>query len=413
MHILRIFCNFAANFNFDIMFKRQQAAVLQSRIAEPRRFIQVIAGARQVGKSTMVKQVTQELTIPHLLATAEEAPDKDPAWISYVWQQARQSMRLNNYPEFLLVIDEIHKLDNWSEVVKAEWDTDTMRDLNLKVVLLGSSRLLIKDGLTESLAGRYELIEMEHWSFSEMREAFGMSAEQYIYYGGYPGAASLLEDEQRWRKYMKDAIIEPAITKDVLTTKRVLKPALLRQLFQLGCAYSGELLSFNKVLGQLQDAGNTSTLANYLQLLDESKLLCGLQQYAADDARKYKSVPKYQVYNSGLLSACNSLSFKDAYLSPAEWGKWVESAVGAYLANHADRLEYKVYYWRHDSDEVDFVLQRSRQLVAIEVKSGRRKMNQGLKLFQEQFHPTMDLVVGSEAMTIEQFLLLDLEKLFS
>ena len=413
MHILRIFCNFAANFNFGIMFKRQQAAVLQSRITEPRRFIQVIAGARQVGKSTMVKQVTQELTIPHLLATAEEAPDKDPAWISYVWQQARQSMRLNNYPEFLLVIDEIHKLDNWSEVVKAEWDTDTMRDLNLKVVLLGSSRLLIKDGLTESLAGRYELIEMEHWSFGEMREAFGMSAEQYIYYGGYPGAASLLEDEQRWRKYMKDAIIEPAITKDVLTTKRVLKPALLRQLFQLGCAYSGELLSFNKVLGQLQDAGNTSTLANYLQLLDESKLLCGLQQYAADDARKYKSVPKYQVYNSGLLSACNSLSFKDVYLSPAEWGKWVESAVGAYLANHADRLEYKVYYWRHDSDEVDFVLQRSRQLVAIEVKSGRRKMNQGLKLFHEQFHPTMDLVVGSEAMTIEQFLLLDLEKLFS
>ena len=388
------------------MFKRQQAAVLQSRITEPRRFIQVIAGARQVGKSTMVKQVTQELTIPHLLATAEEAPDKDPAWISYVWQQARQSMRLNNYPEFLLVIDEIHKLDNWSEVVKAEWDTDTMRDLNLKVVLLGSSRLLIKDGLTESLAGRYELIEMEHWSFGEMREAFGMSAEQYIYYGGYPGAASLLEDEQRWRKYMKDAIIEPAITKDVLTTKRVLKPALLRQLFQLGCAYSGELLSFNKVLGQLQDAGNTSTLANYLQLLDESKLLCGLQQYAADDARKYKSVPKYQVYNSGLLSACNSLSFKDVYLSPAEWGKWVESAVGAYLANHADRLEYKVYYWRHDSDEVDFILQRSRQLVAVEVKSGRRKMNQGLTLFREQFHPL-------PRRTIEQFLLLDLEKLFS
>ena len=394
------------------MFKRQQATVLQSRIAEPRRFIQVIAGARQVGKSTMVKQVTQELTVPHLLTTAEEAPDKNPAWISYVWQQARQAMRLNHYPEFLLVIDEIHKLDNWSEVVKAEWDADTMRDVNLKVVLLGSSRLLIKDGLTESLAGRYELIEMEHWSFGEMREAFGMSAEQYIYYGGYPGAATLLDDEKRWRKYMRDAIIEPAITKDVLTTKRVLKPALLRQLFQLGCAYSGELLSFNKILGQLQDAGNTSTLANYLQLLDESKLLCGLQQFAADDARKYKSVPKYQVYNSGLLSANNSLSFRDVYLSPAEWGKWVESAVGAYLVNHADRLEYKVYYWRHDSDEVDFILQRSRQLVAIEVKSGRRKMNQGLTLFREQFHPTTELVVGGEAMPIEQFLLMDIERLF-
>ena len=394
------------------MFKRQQATVLQSRIAEPRRFIQVIAGARQVGKSTMVKQVTQELTVPHLLTTAEEAPDKNPAWISYVWQQARQAMKLNHYPEFLLVIDEIHKLDNWSEVVKAEWDADTMRDVNLKVVLLGSSRLLIKDVLTESLAGRYELIEMEHWSFSEMHEAFGMSAEQYIYFGGYPGAATLLDDEKRWRKYMRDAIIEPAITKDVLTTKRVLKPALLRQLFQLGCAYSGELLSFNKILGQLQDAGNTSTLANYLQLLDESKLLCGLQQFAADDARKYKSVPKYQVYNSGLLSANNSLSFRDVYLSPAEWGKWVESAVGAYLVNHADRLEYKVYYWRHDSDEVDFILQRSRQLVAIEVKSGRRKMNQGLTLFREQFHPTTELVVGGEAMPIEQFLLMDIERLF-
>ena len=239
-----------------------------------------------------------------------------------------------------------------------------------------------------------------------------MSAEQYIYYGGYPGAATLLEDEKRWRKYMRDSIIEPAITKDVLTTKRVLKPALLRQLFQLGCAYSGELLSFNKILGQLQDAGNTSTLANYLQLLDESKLLCGLQQFAADDARKYKSVPKYQVYNSGLLSANNPLSFKDVYLSPKEWGKWVESAVGAYLVNHADRLEYKVYYWRHDSDEVDFILQRSRQLVAIEVKSGRRKMNQGLTHFREQFHPDTELVVGGEAMPIEQFLLMDIEILF-
>ncbi len=394
------------------MFKRQQATVLRSRIDEPRRFIQVIAGARQVGKSTMVKQVTSELTIPFLLTTAEEAPDKNPSWISYVWRQARQAMRYNNYPEYLLVIDEIHKLDNWSEVVKAEWDADTMRNVNLKVILLGSSRLLLKDGLTESLAGRYELIEMEHWSFNEMREAFGMSVEQYIYYGGYPGAFSLIGDDKRWRKYMKDSIIEPAITKDVLTTKRVLKPALLRQLFILGCSYSGELLSFNKILGQLQDAGNTSTLANYLQLLDESKLLCGLQQYAADDARKYKSVPKYQVYNSGLLSANNSLSFRDVYLSPEDWGKWVESAVGAYLINNADRLEYKVYFWRHNNDEVDFILQQSRKLVAIEVKSGRRKNNEGMSEFRKQFHPDVELVVGGEAITIEQFLSLDMERLF-
>ena len=393
------------------MFKRQQASVLLSRIGEPRRFIQVIAGARQVGKSTMVKQVVNDLMIPHLLTTAEDAPDKNPAWIRYVWQQARQAMRLNNYPEFLLVIDEIHKLDNWSEVVKAEWDADSMRDVNIKVVLLGSSRLLIKDGLNESLAGRYELIEMEHWSYNEMREAFGMTIDQYIYYGGYPGAVSLINDEKRWRKYMHDAIIEPAITKDVLTTKRVLKPALLRQLFLLGCSYSGELLSFNKILGQLQDAGNTATLANYLQLLDESKLLAGLQQYAADDARKYKSVPKYQVYNSGLLSATSSLNFNDAYLNPQQWGRWVETAVGAYLINHADRLEYKLYFWRNDGNEVDFILQSSKKLVAIEVKSGRRQNNQGLPIFSEQFHPDVELVVGGEAFGLEQFLTLSIEQL--
>ena len=393
------------------MFKRQQASVLLSRIGEPRRFIQVIAGARQVGKSTMVKQVVNDLMIPHLLTTAEDAPDKNPAWIRYVWQQARQAMRLNNYPEFLLVIDEIHKLDNWSEVVKAEWDADSMRDVNIKVVLLGSSRLLIKDGLNESLAGRYELIEMEHWSYNEMREAFGMTIDQYIYYGGYPGAVSLINDEKRWRKYMHDAIIEPAITKDVLTTKRVLKPALLRQLFLLGCSYSGELLSFNKILGQLQDAGNTATLANYLQLLDESKLLAGLQQYAADDARKYKSVPKYQVYNSGLLSATSSLNFNDAYLNPQQWGRWVETAVGAYLINHADRLEYKLYFWRNDGNEVDFILQSSKKLVAIEVKSGRRQNNQGLPIFSEQFHPDVELVVGGETFGLEQFLTLSIEQL--
>ena len=181
----------------------------------------------------------------------------------------------------------------------------------------------------------------------------------------------------------------------------------------LGCSYSGELLSFNKILGQLQDAGNTATLANYLQLLDESKLLAGLQQYAADDARKYKSVPKYQVYNSGLLSANSSLSFRDAYLDPKKWGRWVETAVGAYLINHADRLEYKLYYWRNNDDEVDFVLQHSRKVIAIEVKSGRRQANQGMYEFEKQFHPDVELVVGGEAVSIEQFLSLDLGQLIN
>ena len=394
------------------MFKRQHASILESRLNEPRKFIQVIAGPRQVGKSTMVKQVLAQTMKTHLLVTAEESSDKHPSWIHDVWQQARQMMQFYDHKEFLLVIDEIHKIDNWSEAVKMEWDTDTMRDVNLKVVILGSSRLLLKDGLTESLAGRYELIEMEHWSYAEMKEAFNFDVKKYIYFGGYPGAASLIHDPFRWRRYMQDAIIEPAIMKDVLTTKRVLKPHLLRQLFLLGCSYSGELLSFNKILGQLQDAGNSSTLANYLQLLEESRLLAGLQQYAADDARKYKSIPKFQVFNSGLLSATSMLDFYSAYSSPKEWGKWVETAVGCYLLNNADKYEYKVYYWRHNNDEVDFVLQRSNQLVAIEVKSGRRQMNSGLTAFREQFHPGVELIVGGEIMPIDQFLLLNLQKLF-
>ncbi len=413
MDIIGVFVPLQRISNDTTMYKRQQASILQSRINEPRRFIQVICGARQVGKSTMAKQVLADIPIPYLLTTAEEQQQSDRTWIRYVWSQARQAMKLNNYPEFLLVIDEIHKIDNWSEAVKAEWDGDTMRDVNLKVILLGSSRLLIKDGLTESLAGRYELIEMEHWSYPEMKEAFGMNIEQYIYYGGYPGAAPLIDQPARWRKYMRDSIIEPAIAKDVLNTKRVLKPALLRQLFVLGCSYSSELLSFNKVLGQLQDAGNTATLANYLQLLDESKLLCGLQQYAADDARKYRSIPKYLVYNTALLSANSTWSFRDVYLSPEKWDRWVESAIGAYLINHANRLEYRLYYWRRNNEEVDFIVQYSQRLIAIEVKSGRRQSNSGLGAFSQLFHPEYALVVGGETITIEQFLSMDLEVLLN
>lgn len=393
------------------MFKRAQYIELESRLGEPRSRIQVISGPRQVGKSTMVKQVLQETSIAYTLVSADDVSHSDTGWISEVWDTARARMKMSSAEEYLLVIDEIHKIDNWSEAVKKEWDKDTFYDVNLKVVILGSSRLLLKDGLTESLAGRYELIRMPHWSFGEMREAFNMDVDQYIFFGGYPGGAMFINNERRWRKYIKDSIVAPAIEKDVLRTKVVYKPALMKQLFELGCAYSGEELSLNKMLGQLQDVGNVTTLAGYLTTLDESRLLCGLKKYASDNARKYNSVPKLMVYNTALFSVQGALSFDKAYTTPSLWGRWVESAVGAHILNQADEYDYKLYYWRTKDNEVDFVIEHNRQCIAIEVKSGRRTMNNGLAMFQEQFHPVRSFVVGSGGVPVEEFLTWDIGQL--
>lgn len=382
------------------------------RVREPRHFIQAIAGPRQVGKSTLVGQVLAECGLPYTMETADGVDAGNTAWIGEVWASARAKMKLVGSQEYLLAIDEIHKISNWSEAVKREWDTDTRNGLNLKVIILGSSRLLLKSGLNESLAGRFEIIRLSHWSYAEMREAFGWTLEQYIYFGGYPGCAHLIGNERRWRRYMTDAIIAPSIEKDVLLTTVIYKPALLRQLFDLGCAYSGEELSLNKLLGQLQDAGNVTTLANYLTTLSEAGLLCGLHKYANDAARKYNSIPKLMVYNTALLTAQAGKGFEKEATTPARWGRWVETAVGAHLLCHAEEGGYNVHYWRESAHEVDFVLQHRDQLVAIEVKSGRRAQNAGLPRFREKFSPQSAFVVGTGGIPVEDFLLANPEKLF-
>ena len=381
-------------------------------MAEPRRMIQVICGPRQVGKSTMVKQVLQETTLPHTAVSADSISEENTAWIGEVWETARARMRIGRHAEYLLVIDEVHKIDNWSEEVKRQWDADTFNEVNLKVVLLGSSRLLLKDGLTESLAGRYEMIRMPHWSYREMHDAFGLDVEHYIFFGGYPGGAPLMKNETRWRRYIKDSIIAPAVERDILTTKTVYKPELMKQLFELGCTYSGEEISLTKLLGQLQDAGNVTTLANYLTTLAESQLLCGLQKYANDNARKYNSVPKLYVYNTSLLSALSGVTFEKVYTAPKEWGRWVESAVGAHILNYAEEQDYRVYYWRDRDKEVDFVIESNRQCVAIEVKSGCRTTNAGLPEFVKRFNPVYSLVVGSGGVPVEEFLQWNISELF-
>lgn len=394
-------------------FIRYQYNILKARIEEPRQFIQVIAGPRQVGKSTLVNQVLEGITVPYSFENADAVDVNDLEWIGRVWESARILMKLRNESEHLVVIDEVQKLNNWSEAVKREWDYDTRNKINIKVVLLGSSRLLIRKGLTESLAGRYELIRVGHWSYNEMHDAFGISLDQYIYYGGYPGPAPLIANEQRWRRYIKDSLVAPAIDKDVIMTSNIYKPALMRQVFELGCSYSTELLSLTKMTGQLQDAGNVTTIAGYINILSQCELLGGLQKYALDGARRYSSIPKFQVYNNALLTAYKGRKFENDRIAPDVWGRWVESAVGAYLVDNEDELGYHVYYWREKNDEVDFIVVRDGDIYAIEVKSGRRGMNSGLSEFRRRFSPAKSFVVGTNGIPLEDFLTCNLDQLLS
>lgn len=393
-------------------YKREQIKDILSRIDEQRGKLQVIVGPRQVGKTTLMGQVLEECTLPYDSYSADDVTGVSADWLAQVWETARMKMLVQGNIRRLLVIDEVQKISNWSETVKAEWDRDTREKRELIVVLLGSSRMLIEKGLTESLAGRFELIRLSHWTYMEMRDCFGWTLPQYIFFGGYPGAAAFIDNETRWRNYVKDSLVEPSISKDVLMDTRVLKPQLLRQLFEIGSSCSGELLSLTKVAAQLQDAGNVTTLAGYLHLLDECGLLCGLQKYAADNSRKYNSIPKFQVHNNALRNAWSELNYSEAVENPKEWGRMAESAVGAYLVSQAQIADYKVYYWRENNNEVDFVLTRRDRKIAIEVKSGRRTVNAGLPKFKTLYNPYHAITVGSGGLSFEEFLSMDLNLLF-
>ena len=313
----------------------------------------------------------------------------------------------------LLVLDEIQKINGWSETVKRLWDEDTANKLPLHVIALGSSALLNQRVLTESLAGRFEVIPVTHWSFAEMQKAFGWNVDEYIFFGGYPGAAELIQDEPRWSSYIRDALIETTVSRDILLMTRVDKPVLLRRLFQLGCNYSGQVLSYQKMLGQLQDAGNTTTLAHYLDLLQGAGLLAGLSKYAGQRVRQRASSPKLLVLNTALMSASGPDKVEKTKQEPDHWGRWVESAVGSSLANGIVGKNIELYYWFSRNREVDFVLSRNDELVAIEVKSGRNKGSfPGIEAFSKEFKVKRKLLVGPQGISLEEFLLTPPEELF-
>ena len=394
------------------MFERPYIKVVTGRLEEPRKFIQVILGPRQVGKTTMVSQLLSQTSIPYIYESADAVSATSSAWLMQVWESARLRMKAAHAPEFLLVIDEIQKIDNWSEVVKQQWDKDTHENTNIKIILLGSSRLLIQKGLTESLAGRFETLYLGHWSYPEMKAAFDWNIEQYVYFGGYPGSATLIENEERWKNYIKDSLIETSISKDILMLTRVDKPALLKRLFELGCLYSGQILSYTKIIGQLQDAGNTTTLTNYLKLLSDCGLLGGLDKYAGDIIRKRGSSPKFQVYNNALITAQSNDTYKKTIVHPELWGRLVESSVGTHLMNHSISDRYNLYYWRGGNYEVDFVLEKDDKIIGLEVKSGMKAENAGMGVFAERFHPDKVLLVGTGGIPYEEFLKINPKELF-
>jgi len=394
------------------MFQRSYLQSLTKVLNEPKRFIQVLVGPRQIGKTTLISQLVRNIDTPYIFESAD-AVASDRTWIELIWFNTRELLKEPGVDEYLLVIDEIQKIDNWSEIVKRLWDEDMRNGVNLKVILLGSSRLLIQQGLTESLAGRFELTYLGHWSFAEMESAFGFTAEEYVWFGGYPGSAGLIKDEVRWKNYVSNALIETSISKDILMLTRVDKPALMKRLFELGCLYSGQILSFTKILGQLADAGNTTTLSHYLQLLDTAGLLGGIEKFAADVIRKRSSSPKFQVHNNALVSAQRNELFEEIKKQPAEWGRMVESSIGAHLLNASFVEGYKVFYWRHRNDEVDFVLEKRGKTIGLEVKStGLVSGTSGMDAFNKMYKPDKMLLVGAGGLPWQEFLKISPSSLF-
>ncbi|MDR1649049.1 MAG: ATP-binding protein [Synergistaceae bacterium] len=386
------------------MFARILVSQLAERLNEPRRFIQIVAGPRQTGKTTAVVQALEKIektNTPRRFVSADDPNLLSSEWLRNEWEQARALAKAG---EAILAIDEVQKIDGWSSIVKLLWDEDARLHTNLKVILTGSSSLLLQKGLAESLMGRFEILYSPHWNYAECREAFGYSLDDFLFFGGYPGAAALVGDENRWARYMGGSIVEPTISQDILMMEEVRKPALLRSLFMLGSGYSAQELSFTKMHGQLQDAGNAVTLAHYLDLLGRANMLTGLQNYSGSQIRVRKSSPRFMVYDTSLMTYADGTNRRRLLDNPADRGRLTESAVGAYLLARGKEEGFEVYWWRERNNEVDFVIKKGSRLTAIEVKSGRVKNTGGSLVFKKLYPETLSLVVGSAGLALEDFL---------
>lgn len=396
------------------MYKRAQLSVLESRMAESRRTIHVVMGPRQVGKSTMIDQFVEHTSVPYSLFSADGVGKTNTDWISEKWYEVRTKMMLYGENEHILIIDEIQKIAGWSEIVKKEWDQDTRDKRNLKVILLGSSRLLIQKGLEESLEGRYETLKMGYWEWEEMREAFGFTMEQFIYFGGFPGLAPYINDEDRWRRMMEDSIISPILNRDILDIEEIRNPSLLRQVFEIGSMYSAQEISLNKMQGVV-NSGTVPTISSYLRILDETMLVKPLYKYDNSTIKTKNSVPKMQAYNNAFRNSYCQHTFEEAVMNKVEWGRQVESAVGAYLAGRSVIDGFQLLFWRDEhKKECDYVLKKGESLIAIEVKSGHADNIEGYLAFKNRFGRNIvnSFIVGPEGLPLEDFFKLNIPSVF-
>lgn len=377
-------------------------ALLKGLGAESAR-LQILVGPRQVGKTTAALQVASRWQGPTRFSAADEIYPPTVEWLRTQWALARRDASAG--VPTLLILDEVQKAPGWSEVAKALWDEDRRNGTAVKVVMLGSSALLLGHGATESLAGRFDRHFCTHWTFGECRDAFGWDLDRWLFLGGYPGSAALADDLPAWRSYLRDAIIEPAIARDVLAMERVTKPALLRNLFLLSCRYPAQALSYTKMLGQLHDAGNTTTLAHYLDLLERAWLVTGLEKHSSGRVRVRGSSPKLVPATNALVTSLDTRDFLTVRGDGGQWGRLVENAVGAHLLARLPSTSHQVTWWRKGNDEVDFVVAAGEKLWALEVKSGRVRSSGGLTSFCKEHPDAHAMIVGSGGVPLDEFFL--------
>ena len=353
---------------------RGLAEVIRARIDEKRPLIQVVLGPRQVGKTTALQTALNQRGF---YASADYPTPLPYTVLEEWWQKAL------THPDKILAIDEIQKIPGWSEVLKKLWDRS---DRILKVVVTGSSALLVEKGLKETLAGRFELIRAEHWNFAEARDIFGLSLESFIDFGCYPGSVSLMYNPERWSQYVRDSIVEPALGRDILQLHPVDRPALLRQIFGVAVSLPCQIVSLQKLQGQLQGKGALTTLQHYLRLLSDAYLVSSVEKYHTSPFRSKKSSPKLLIHDNGLIRAFRR-PVSDT-LTPEERGRYFENAVGARFLEAG----WNIFYWKERELEVDFVvLSPEGKKMAVEVKTSETTLKElaGLLKFC-QVHPDFE-----------------------
>ncbi|KAF0144104.1 MAG: ATPase [Nitrospirae bacterium] len=383
-------------------FERPLVKVLASSLKKRLPVFQVLIGPRQVGKTTISRQVLKKLSYPSVYASADSPLPPGPEWIESQWRLAEVELQKSR-KTVVLVLDEIQKVRGWSESLKLHWERAQDQGKDIRMLVLGSSALLLREGLTESLAGRFFLTRCPHWSYKECSSAFGWDLKKWLYFGGYPGAAIFTNDEEQWKRYITDSLIETVLARDVLQMQKITKPALLRHLFALSATYPAQIFSYNKMLGQLQDAGNTTTLAHYLRLLESAFLVSGLELFSKGQARKRGSSPKLILWNNALINALSLKTFREAVSDASLWGRLTENAVGAHFSNGLSGTSCALTYWRDGDNEVDFVVSRGTSTWAIEVKSGRSGKMSGMERFRAKYPTAKTLIVGSTGIPLEKF----------